>query len=143
MDIEANSNPSTTDLPTSAQPEAGLPGPRVKPNAVPVKLSRMPGLIAISLYMILLAGVIVVRVVSGVAQPFLLIFSVLFIAGALGMLLLLRWAWALTLAAVALSAGSFLWSFTTQHFFASLVQGLLNLVFFLYLVRTDVREKLH
>jgi hypothetical protein len=133
MNVEANSNPST----------AGLPGPRVKPNAEPVKLSKMPGLIAISLYMILLAGVLVVRVVTGVAQPFLLIFAVFFIAGALGMLLLLRWAWALTLAAVALSAGSFLWSFTTQHVYAALVQGLLNLVFFLYLVRTDVREKLH
>jgi len=139
MDIEGNSNPSTSG--------AGLPGPRVnpriKPNVERVKLAKMPGLIAIGLYMILLASVIVVRVVTGTAQPFLLIFSVLFIAGALGMLLLLRWAWALTLAAVALSAGSFLWSFTTQHLFASLMQGLLNLVFFLYLVRTDVREKLH
>jgi hypothetical protein len=55
---------------------------------------------------------------------------------------MLRWAWALTLAAVALSAGSFLWGYSTQHAFPSLVQGLLNLVFFLYLVRTDVREQL-
>jgi hypothetical protein len=133
MSIDTNSHPSA----------AGLPGPRVKPVAEPVKLSKLPGLIAISLYMILLAGVMVVRVATGLAQPFLLIFPALFIAGALGMLLLLRWAWALTLAAVALSAGSFLWSFTTQHNSAALVQGLLNLVFFLYLVRTDVRKKLH
>jgi hypothetical protein len=133
MSIDTNSHPSA----------AGLPGPRVKPDAEPVKLSKLPGLIAISLYMILLAGVMVVRVATGLAQPFLLIFPALFIAGALGMLLLLRWAWALTLAAVALSAGSFLWSFTTQHNSAALVQGLLNLVFFLYLVRTDVRKKLH
>ena len=67
----------------------------------------------------------------GHAQFFLLIFPILFIAGALGLLLLLRWAWALTLAAVALSAGSFLWSFTTRHDAAALLQGLLNLVFFL------------
>jgi hypothetical protein len=133
MSIDTSSNSSAT----------GQHGPRVKPNAEPVKLSKLPGLIAISLYMILLAGVIIVRVASGLAQPFLLIFPALFIAGALGLLLLLRWAWALTLAAVALSAGSFLWSFTTQHISASLLQGLLNLVFFLYLVRTDVREKLH
>jgi hypothetical protein len=108
-----------------------------------VKLSKLPGLIAISLYMMLLAGIMIVRVASGLSQPFMLIFPTLFIAGALGMLLLLRWAWALTLAAVALSAGSFLWSFTTQHDSAALVQGLLDLVFFLYLVRTDVRVKLH
>jgi hypothetical protein len=93
--------------------------------------------------MLLLAGIMIVRVASGLLQPFMLIFPVLFVAGALGMLLLLRWAWALTLAAVALSAGSFLWSSTTQHNSAALVQGLLNLVFFLYLVRTDVRKNLH
>ena len=58
-------------------------------------------------------------------------------------MLLLRWAWALTLAAVALLAGWFLWSFTTQRIAGSLVQGLLNLVFFLYLVRTEVRKNLH
>jgi hypothetical protein len=133
MNIEANSN----------LPAAGLPSPPVKPNAEPAKLLKLPGLVAISLYMLLLAGVMIVRVATGTAQPLLLIFPVFFVAGALGMLLLLRWAWALTLAAVALSAGSFLWSFTTQHIAASLLQGLLNLVFFLYLVRTDVRKNLH
>jgi hypothetical protein len=132
MSIDTDSNPST----------AGPPGPRVTPGAEPMKLSKLPGLIAISLYMILLAGIMIVRVASGLSQPVMLIFPVLFIAGALGMLLLLRWAWALTLAAVALSAGSFLWSFTTQHNSVALVQGLLNLVFFLYLVRTDVRKNL-
>jgi hypothetical protein len=133
MSMDTNSHPSA----------AGVPGPDTKVDAAPLKLAKLPGLIAISLYMMLLAGVMVVRVVTGLAQPILLVFPVLFIAGALGMLLLLRWAWALTLAAVALSAGSFLWSFTTQHNSAALVQGLLNLVFFLYLMRGDVRKGLH
>jgi hypothetical protein len=133
MTADANSNPHTT----------GFPGPRIKPKAGKAALLKLPGLIAISLYMILLAVFTTVRVVSGHVQLFLLILPVLFIAGALGLLLLLRWGWALTLAAIALSAGSFLWSFTTQHNSAALLQGLLNLVFFLYLVRTDVREKLH
>ncbi|MGD0480209.1 MAG: hypothetical protein ABSA42_08575 [Terracidiphilus sp.] len=133
MNVEAKSN----------LPAAGLPAPPVKPDAEPAKLSKLPGLIAISLYMLLLAGIMIVRVATGAARPLMLIFPVFFVAAALGMLLLLRWAWALTLAAVALSAGSFLWSFTTQHIAASLLQGLLNLVFFLYLVRTDVRKNLH
>ncbi len=132
MNIDTNSN----------LPADELPGPRVKLDSEPVKLSKLPGLIAISFYMMLLAGIMIVRVATGVMPPFMLIFPTLFIAGALGMLLLLRWAWALTLAAVALSAGSFLWSFTTQHNSAALLQGLLNLVFFLYLVRTDVRRNL-
>jgi hypothetical protein len=133
MNIESNSNP----------PETGIPGPRIAPNSEPVKLSKLPGLIAISLYMLLLAGIMIVRVATGVARPLWLIFPVLFVAAALGMLLFLRWAWALTLAAVALCAGLFLWSFATRHIAASLLQGLLNLVFFLYLVRTEVRKNLH
>jgi len=133
MSIETNPKP----------PAAGLPGPRVKPKVEPVKLSKLPGLIAISFYMILLAGFSVVRILSDHDQPLLLIFPVLFVSGALGLLLLLRWAWALTLAAMALSAGSFLWSYTTQHKAPFIVHGVLNLVFFLYLVRSDVRDKLH
>ena len=105
-------------------------------------LLKLPGLIAISLYMLLLSGVTIVSVVDQRAGPLYLVFSVCFIAGALGLLLLLRWAWALTLAAVALLSGSFLWEFSLQHSYQSLVQGLLNLLFFLYLVRSDVREKL-
>jgi hypothetical protein len=118
------------------------------PDAAPVvtgrgsQLFKLPGLIAISLYMLLLSGVTVVSVVEQHTGYVYLVFSVFFIAGALGLLLLLRWAWALTLAAVAILSGSFLWGFSRQHSYSSLVQGLLNLLFFLYLVRTDVREKL-
>jgi len=93
--------------------------------------------------MILLAVVAVVYVVQGRVGPVLLVFPVLFIAGGFGLLLLLRWAWALTLAAVALLAGWFFWTFVTQHLTDLLVLGLINLVCFLYLVRTDVRGKLH
>ena len=103
---------------------------------------KLPGLVAISFYMILLAAILHRAHRQSPFQPLYLIFPVLFIAGALGLLLLLRWAWALTLAAVALLAGLFLWTYTTQHNSSSVVQGLLNLVIFLYLVRTDVREKL-
>ena len=35
-----------------------------------------------------------------------------------------------------------LWIFTSQHQGAALVQSLLNFVFFLYLVRTEVRARL-
>jgi len=119
-----------------------FPGPRVQPKTQKGVLLKLPGLIAISLYMLLLAVLTALGVASGRVHPLFLVFAVLLIAGALGLLLLLRWAWALTLAAVALSAGSFLWSSTTQHNSGSLVQGVLNLVFFLYLVRTDVRKRL-
>jgi len=115
---------------------------RMEPKTQRASLLKLPGLIAISLYMILLSGFTVVNVVEQRSGLIYLVFSVFFIAGALGLLLLLRWAWALTLAAVAILSGSFLWGFSLQHSYPSLVQGLLNLFFFLYLVRTDVREKL-
>ena len=132
--MSTNANTST---PTTGMAQAPTGRKSQKPS-----LLKLPGLIAISLYMLLLSGVTVVSVMNHRAGALYLVFSVCFIAGALGLLLLLRWAWALTLAAVALSAGSFLYTYTTQHIASSLVQGLLNLVFFLYLVRSDVREKL-
>ncbi|MGO8933982.1 MAG: hypothetical protein ACLPLZ_17025 [Terracidiphilus sp.] len=132
MSTDANTNHPTTGT---------APAPTGRKSQKP-SLLKLPGLIAISLYMLLLSGVTVVSVMNHRAGALYLIFSVLFIAGALGLLLLLRWAWALTLAAVALLSGSFLWGFSLQHSYPSLVQGLLNLVFFLYLVRSDVREKL-
>lgn len=122
-------------------PATGLPEPQITPKAQRAKLLSLPGVMAISVYMILLAVVAVVAVFHG--HPLYLLFSVLLFACALGLLLLLRWAWALALAAVALLAGWCFWVFVTQHVTEMLVQGLLNLVFFLYLVRTDVREKLH
>ena len=103
----------------------------------------LPGLAAISLYLLALAGVIILGVVGGRHYPpFFLIFAAAFIAAAAGLILLLRWAWALALGAVSLLAAYDLSIFASQHQFPTLVQGLLNLVFFLYLVRTEVREKL-
>jgi hypothetical protein len=105
-------------------------------------LRQFPGLVAISLYMFLLAAFFCYSVVTGRMQPLFLIFSVFFVSSSLGLLFLMRWAWALALAAVALLSASFFWTFSTQHSDTSLVQGLLNLIFFLYLVRSDLREKM-
>jgi glycerol-3-phosphate acyltransferase PlsY len=103
----------------------------------------LPALAFISLYLLVLAGVIVVGVVAGGHYPpIFLIFAAVFIAASGGLLLLFRWAWALALAAVLLLAVYDLWIFSSQHQGAALVQGSLNLVFFLYLVRTEVRAKL-
>jgi hypothetical protein len=106
-------------------------------------LLRLPGLAAISLYLLVLAGVIILGVVGGRHYPPLfLIFAATFITAGGGLLMLFRWAWALALAAVFLLVVYNLWIFSSQHLGTALVQGLLNLVFFLYLVRPEVREKL-
>ena len=105
-------------------------------------LLKFPGLVAIGFYLLLLAGIFIVNVVAHHAPRFYLIFSAAFITAAMGITMMLRWAWALALGAVAMLSASFLVTFSLEHSYPSLVQGLLNLVFFLYLVRTELREKL-
>ncbi|MGA2674104.1 MAG: hypothetical protein ABSE99_12855 [Terracidiphilus sp.] len=103
----------------------------------------LPGLVAISLYLLALAGVIVWGVVAGRHYPPLfLVLAVGFFTASAGLLRLFRWAWAMALAAVFLLAIYNLWIFSSLHQGPALVQGLLNLVFFLYLVRPEVRERL-
>ena len=107
-----------------------------------LQIFRLPALVIIALYMFLLAGMNVVSVAKGLARPSYLIFSAAFFAAAGGLLLLFRWAWVLTLAGVLLLSALFFWRFSTQHDIGSIMQGGLNLVIFLYLVRPEVRANL-
>jgi hypothetical protein len=128
-----------TDI-DSNTPEAPAP---VTPQSSLRTLLQLPGVVAISLYMVLLAMVIVFGVASGAHYPpAFLIFSALLFAASAGLILLFRWAWALALAAVFLLSIYNLWIFATLHQPAALVQGLFNLIFFFYLVRPELREKL-
>lgn len=103
----------------------------------------LPGVAAIALYLFLIAGVIVLGVAGGHYPRLYVLFPVLFLAAGGGLLASFRWAWALAMAAVFLLAAYNLWAFTMQHQIPMIAQGLLNLVFFLYLIRPEVRERLH
>ena len=103
----------------------------------------LPGVAAIALYLLLIAGVIILGVANGGHYPAgYLVFSALFLAASAGLLAGFRWAWALALGAVFLLMGYNLWLFTMQHVAPAAVQGFLNLVFFLYLVRPEVRVRM-
>ena len=80
---------------------------------------------------------------EGVSKYGVLTLCTLLAVGIFGLLRLKKWGWALvTAGCMLLSAGDlFLFSRTHAGFF--LVRGLFSLVFFLYLVRTEVRERLH
>jgi hypothetical protein len=132
-DSRSHQNPSAGAGDRSAAPA----GPQAAPTIL-----QLPGAAAISLYMLILGSVIVVGVVGRHYPPLFLILAVAFMAASGGLMRLLRWAWALTLAAVVLLAAYNLWIFSSLHMGSALVQGLLNLVFFLYLSRTEVRERL-
>jgi hypothetical protein len=113
-------------------------------NALAAKreLLPLPGLAAISLYLLLLVVVTIVGVVGGHYPALFLLMPVFLFAASGGLMMLFRWAWAMALAAVLMLGGYNVWIFIHLHMFPALIQGLLNLVFFFYLVRMEVREKL-
>ena len=111
-------------------------------SAAGAKREPLPGLIAIAFYLLLLSVVIVIGVVGGHYPLLFILLPVFLLAACGGLLMLFRWAWAMALSAVLLLGGYNAWIFMRLHYGASLIQGLLNLVFFFYLVRTEVREKL-
>lgn len=106
------------------------------------ELVPLPGLVAISFYLLLLAVVIIIGVVGGHYPVVFVLLPVFLFAACGGLLMLFRWAWAMALAAVLMLGGYNVWIFAHLHMVPALVQGLLNMVFFFYLVRTEVREKL-
>jgi hypothetical protein len=115
--------------------------PESSPRAAATIL-QLPGLAAISLYMLILSGVIILGAATRRYPPLFLILAAAFITASAGLMRLLRWAWAMSLAAVVLLASYNLWIFSVAREAPALVQGLFNLIFFLYLVRNEVREKL-
>jgi glycerol-3-phosphate acyltransferase PlsY len=127
----------------NVDPAPGSDPIKAQSSPLPKPLLPLPALAAISLYLLVLAAVIILGVVGGRHYPPLfLIFAATFIAASAGLLMLFRWAWSLALAAVLLLVVYNLWIFSTEHVAPALVQGLLNLVFFLYLVRPEVRRHL-
>jgi hypothetical protein len=123
-----------------AEPELNQPEKEALPESkAPMPL---PGVIAIGLYMLVLAAVLTLGVAGKHLPALLLVLVPLFIAASFGMIRMYRWAWALTLAAVFLLMSYNLWLLFTQKQPAAGVQGLLNLVFFFYLVRVEVRRRL-
>jgi len=133
--------PARPEIAPATDPETP-PEIRQSPSTEGRSLRQMPGLIAVSIYMVILAGIDVVYVVQQRIGPMYLVFSAFFVASAFGLLLFLRWAWSLALAAVALLSALFLRTYFTDQSYSALEQGLVNLIIFLYLVRTNLREKL-
>jgi uncharacterized membrane protein (DUF2068 family) len=107
----------------------------------------LPGMAAIALWMIVTAlfgafGVISHRFPAGAQATGVLAIAVILVAAAMGLMRLRRWGWALSLAAALLSMAFYFWSMARFRQFPFIVMGTVNLVFFLYLVRPEVRERL-
>ena len=121
-----------------------LPEPQPQPN---VRGQMLPGIAGICMFMIFMVMINVYAAVTGRYGTGMPRYSVLAICtllaiGIFGLLRLYKWGWALvTAGALLLAAGDFFY-FSRLHVGFFLVRAGLVLVFFLYLVRTEVRERL-
>ncbi len=118
------------------------PQPNPDPGKQPTRRLPLPGVAAIAFYLLLVSGTIAIGVVGSHYPPLYLLFSVAFFTASAGLIAGFRWAWALSLAAVFSLTAYNAWIFSHQRSAPPVVQGLLNLVFFLYLIRPEVRAGL-
>jgi hypothetical protein len=108
----------------------------------------LPGVAGICLFMVVLTIINAVAALqnkfgTGHAKYGVLALCTLLAAGVFGTLRMLRWGWALVLGGCLTLCVGNLFVFEKTHAGQFLLQGLFALVFFLYLVRTEVRDRLH
>ena len=107
----------------------------------------LPGVAGICMFMLLITTINAFAALRGIfgtgrAKYGMLAICTFMAAGILGLLRLKRWGWALVLAGCLILFLGNVFYFRQTHAPPFLVQGLFALVFFLYLVRTEVRERL-
>jgi hypothetical protein len=107
----------------------------------------LPGMALIGMYLLVLAmlnafGAARGAFGVGAAKYSILAICTLLVVGVFGLLRLLRWGWAIVSAGCVLMAAGSFYGFHRTHIAPYIIQGLFALVFFLYLSRTEVRERL-
>ena len=107
----------------------------------------LPGIAGICMFMIFMTMINVYAALTGVygsgrAKYGILTLCTLLAVGVFGLLRLRKWGWALVSAGCLLWAIGYFFYFSKSHIGFFLVQGLFGLLFFLYLVRPETRERL-
>jgi hypothetical protein len=107
----------------------------------------LPGVAGICMFMLVLTmlnafAALNNRYGTGAGKYGVLVLCTMLAAGIFGLLRLKRWGWALILAGTLTLSLGYLFVFEKTHQGPYLVQGLFALLFFLYLVRPEVRGRL-
>jgi len=107
----------------------------------------LPGMALIGIYLLVLAMLNAFAAArgsfgTGPAKYSILAICTLLAVGVFGLLRLSRWGWAIVSAGCLLMAAGYFYGFHRTHIAPYIIQGLFALVFFLYLSRTEVRERL-
>jgi uncharacterized membrane protein (DUF2068 family) len=101
----------------------------------------LPGMAVVCLWMLALCGLGLVGVITHNLPPIVMVICVIFAVAANGLLKLRRWGWALALAAVFLSLCYGTYVLFRFHQMPMIVMVVVNLIFFLYLIRPEVLER--
>jgi hypothetical protein len=102
----------------------------------------LPGIAAIAIWMFALAVIGLIGITMHKVPLVYVVLCAAFAAAGQGLFRLRRWGWAMTLSAVLLSAVYGMWSMLRLHQPLELAGVVVNMVFFLYLVRPEVRARL-
>ena len=107
----------------------------------------LPGVAGIALFLLLFTLLNVFSALRGIfgqgaIKYGVLALSTLLVAGLFGLLKMKRWGHAIVMAGCLLLSASYFYLFTKVHQAPAIVQGLFMLLFFLYLVRPEVRDRM-
>jgi len=107
----------------------------------------LPGVAGICLFLLFFTMVNVYAALrnaygTGFGKYGVLTICSLLAVGIFGLLRLNRWGWALVIAGCLLVSAGDLYFFSKTHVAFFLIRGAFEMVFFLYLVRTEVRDRL-
>ena len=121
--------------------------PEGRKDVGPVKGMLLPGVAGIAMFLLLLALLNTFAALKGVyggggGRYGVLAVCTLLVAGVFGLLRMRRWGWAIVTAGTLLLGAGYMYLFSRTHVAPMAVQALFGIVFFLYLVRTEVRERL-
>jgi len=111
------------------------------------KGQMLPGLAGICMFLMLMTmlniyGCLMSMFGGGITKYAILALCTMLAVGIFGLLRLKKWGWAIVTAGCLLLSTGYLLYFSRQHQPGFLIQGVFVLVFFLYLVRPETRERL-
>ena len=118
-----------------------------RPPSPAVRGKMLPGIAGIALFLLFFTLLNVFAVFTGrfgvgAGKYTLLALSTLLCLGLFGLLRMRRWGFSIVLAGCLLLSAGYFYLFRISHAMPPLVQGCFMLLFFLYLVRPEVRDRM-
>ena len=149
MASEGRETPSSRFIDPAATPAAdpGFKARKLPGTPAGEAQGMLPGMAMIGMYLLLFSMLNVFAAARntfgmGMAKYSILGVCTLMVVGIFGLLRLRRWGWAIVNAGCILMAAGYFYGFHRAHRAPYIVQGLFALVFFFYLSRPEVRERL-